>query len=366
MVCYAESKVGRSLVNKTNRWFNRSKPPSLAVVGPAVADTKFTAQNSMSQTPLVASPNAALADAAAATAGSTGGAAVGSSLPSSVAAAGPLLSQDSPRLTLPPAGTATGSDLPQAAAAPVAASPYTPDGSAVDSSSMLPRSESPAVSVPPDAAAGTVVAAAVDDDGVDLLASDLIADDAAAAEADPEFDLSDDEFSLEDPVSRLQQATQHRRKASVDAEAVMAALEENGFHATDAPGGAYVYARLIVSPDGDSLLSRVVGLRAASGEAVWEQSFWVAVTRPAPAGSSLEVELFASKDDKWVPAAPVLPSASTIIVSMLKSIRVAAPTMHLCCSRLQQQLRHAHRTKGMMLCNATRQCSDRLHQLHQP
>jgi hypothetical protein len=37
-------------------------------------------------------------------------------------------------------------------------------------------------------------------------------------------------------VSRLKQALQHTRTDSVDAEAVMAALEENGFHATDAPG----------------------------------------------------------------------------------------------------------------------------------
>jgi hypothetical protein len=42
--------------------------------------------------------------------------------------------------------------------------------------------------------------------------------------------------SCEDPVSRLKQALQHTRTDSVDAEAVMAALEENGFHATDAPG----------------------------------------------------------------------------------------------------------------------------------
>jgi hypothetical protein len=38
--------------------------------------------------------------------------------------------------------------------------------------------------------------------------------------------------SLADPVSLLKQARQHTRNSSVDAEAVMAALEENGFHAT--------------------------------------------------------------------------------------------------------------------------------------
>jgi hypothetical protein len=46
----------------------------------------------------------------------------------------------------------------------------------------------------------------------------------------------DGENSCEDPVSQLKQALQHTRTGSVDAEAVMAALEENGFHATDAPG----------------------------------------------------------------------------------------------------------------------------------
>jgi hypothetical protein len=60
-------------------------------------------------------------------------------------------------------------------------------------------------------------------------------------------------------------------------------------------GGAFVYAKL--SLDGDSHVSRVVELGQA-GEALWEQSFWLAVARPAAPGTALEVELLASKDDK--------------------------------------------------------------------
>jgi hypothetical protein len=77
---------------------------------------------------------------------------------------------------------------------------------------------------------------------------------AAAVAAEDDRDEEDDAFLLggslanmsvagvggdggcEDPVSQLKQALQHTRTGSVDAEAVMAALEENGFHATDAPG----------------------------------------------------------------------------------------------------------------------------------
>jgi hypothetical protein len=131
----------------------------------------------------------------------------------------------------------------------------------------------------------------------------------------------------------LKQATQHTRDNSVDAEAVMAALEENGFHATDAPGGAYFYARIsLTSPDSSSTApapaapaagagagaaaasttsgsssssssasvtrtSRVVGL-GPSGEAVWGEGFFLPLMRPAPLGTLLEVELFAAKDDK--------------------------------------------------------------------
>lgn len=121
--------------------------------------------------------------------------------------------------------------------------------------------------------------------------------------------------SLADPVSMLQLATQHTRNSSVDAEAVMAALEENGFHATDAPGGAFFYTRvnLIGVPDvgaggggpggggsgssSGAFCSKVVGV-SASGEASWEQGFWLPVVRPAPANAVLELELFAAKDDK--------------------------------------------------------------------
>jgi len=116
---------------------------------------------------------------------------------------------------------------------------------------------------------------------------------------------------LADPVSVLKHATQHTRKVSVDAEAVMAALEENGFHATDAPGGAFFYTRitLVGVPDASgssstsvggsssSHCSRVVGL-SPSGEASWDQGFWLPVVRPAPANAGLELELFAAKDDK--------------------------------------------------------------------
>lgn len=139
----------------------------------------------------------------------------------------------------------------------------------------------------------------------------------AAAEAVPAAEeAAGDAFAslaadLADPVSVLKHATQHTRKVSVDAEAVMAALEENGFHATDAPGGAFFYTRitLVGVPDASgsssasvggsssSHCSRVVGL-SPSGEASWDQGFWVPVVRPAPANAALELELFAAKDDK--------------------------------------------------------------------
>eukprot|EP00878_Enallax_costatus_P011429 GHUV01011932.1.p1 GENE.GHUV01011932.1~~GHUV01011932.1.p1 ORF type:complete len:811 (+),score=294.51 GHUV01011932.1:1142-3574(+) len=329
-----ESKVGRSLFNKTNSWFNRNKPPHLAAVGSAIVATGALAQNSRSQTPVAANPNLAAAEATVP--GSSSGGALGCSpaLPLlSVSPAGPLARQDSPRLAPATAAAASKMDSPEAATAAQAgtqaASPYMPGGDAVVSSSRssLSRSASPALGGHRDTPAAD---AAV----VDLLATDLIATDAEAAmeatAAEPDFDLSDDDFSLEDPVSRLQQATQHLRKASVDTEAVMAALEENGFHATDAPGGAYVYAKLNVSPDGDSMLSRVVGLRAASGEAVWEQSFWVAVTRPAPAVSSLEVELFATKDDK----------------SRGRSVAVVKVPLHQLLQQLQQSSRAGNQAEA--------------------
>lgn len=119
--------------------------------------------------------------------------------------------------------------------------------------------------------------------------------------------------SLADPVSLLKQATQHKRNSSVDAEAVMAALEENGFHATDAYMGAFFYARLALVGTGDagssgsagsagsggssSYCSKVVALSLA-GEASWDQGFWLPLVRPAPAGAGLELELYAAKDEK--------------------------------------------------------------------
>lgn len=48
---------------------------------------------------------------------------------------------------------------------------------------------------------------------------------------------------------------------------------------------------------GSSYVSKVVAL-ALSGEAVWDQGFWLPVVRPAPVGAALELELYAAKDDK--------------------------------------------------------------------
>jgi hypothetical protein len=78
--------------------------------------------------------------------------------------------------------------------------------------------------------------------------------------------------------------------------------------------GAFFYTRLNLTGTGDagsgassgsggsnagssSFVSKVVAL-ALSGEAVWDQGFWLPVVRPAPAGAALEVELYAAKDDK--------------------------------------------------------------------
>lgn len=126
-------------------------------------------------------------------------------------------------------------------------------------------------------------------------------------------DVGQSPGSLADPVSLLKQATQHKRNSSVDAEAVMAALEENGFHATDAYMGAFFYARLTLVGTGDagssgsagsgsaggssSYCSKVVALSLA-GEASWDQGFWLPLVRPAPAGAGLELELYAAKDEK--------------------------------------------------------------------
>jgi hypothetical protein len=112
--------------------------------------------------------------------------------------------------------------------------------------------------------------------------------------------------SLADPVSLLKRATQHTRNSSVDAEAVMAALEENGFHATDAYMGAFFYARASLVGLGDdgsgsagssSYCSKVVPL-SLGGEASWDQGFWLPLVRPAPPQAALELELYAAKDDK--------------------------------------------------------------------
>lgn len=124
-------------------------------------------------------------------------------------------------------------------------------------------------------------------------------------------DMGQSPGSLADPVSLLKQVTQHKRNSSVDAEAVMAALEENGFHATDAYMGAFFYARLTLVGTGDagsgssgsgsgggsSHCSKVVALSLA-GEASWDQGFWLPLVRPAPAGAGLELELYAAKDEK--------------------------------------------------------------------
>lgn len=107
--------------------------------------------------------------------------------------------------------------------------------------------------------------------------------------------------SLADPVSLLKRATQHTRNSSVDAEAVMAALEENGFHATDAYMGAFFYTRVSLVGMGDegssSYCSKVVPL-SLGGEASWDQGFWLPLVRPAPPQAALELELYAAKDDK--------------------------------------------------------------------
>jgi hypothetical protein len=139
----------------------------------------------------------------------------------------------------------------------------------------------------------------------------VISAEAAAVEAVHKAEESASRGSLADPVSLLKQATQHNRNPSVDAEAVMAALEENGFHATDAYMGAFFYTRVSLvgtadagssgvgggSGSGSSHCTKVVAL-TLGGEAAWDQGFWLPVVRPAPATAALELELYAAKDDK--------------------------------------------------------------------
>lgn len=60
----------------------------------------------------------------------------------------------------------------------------------------------------------------------------------------------------------------HARIPSVDADAVMSMLEDNGFHASDAPGGNFFYMRVTCGEE--SGVSRMVGL-GPSGDAVWGQ-----------------------------------------------------------------------------------------------
>lgn len=137
----------------------------------------------------------------------------------------------------------------------------------------------------------------------------MLSAEAAAVEAAHKAEESASRGSLADPVSLLKQATQHNRKSSVDAEAVMAALEENGFHATDAYMGAFFYTRVglvgtadagssgVGGSSGSSHCTKVVAL-TLGGEAAWDQGFWLPVVRPAPATAALELELYAAKDDK--------------------------------------------------------------------
>ena len=91
------------------------------------------------------------------------------------------------------------------------------------------------------------------------------------------------------------QKKSHIRVSSIDADAVMAALEDNGFHATDAVGGEFFYAR--ISCGEESSTTRMVGL-GRKGEAVWGQVVWLAVKRPAPTASKLELELYSSRDKR--------------------------------------------------------------------
>jgi hypothetical protein len=60
----------------------------------------------------------------------------------------------------------------------------------------------------------------------------------------------------------------HARIPSVDADAVMSMLEDNGFHASDAPGGNFFYMRVTCGEEAG--VSRMVGL-GPSGDAVWGQ-----------------------------------------------------------------------------------------------
>lgn len=92
---------------------------------------------------------------------------------------------------------------------------------------------------------------------------------------------------------------------------------DNGFHTTDAPGGAFFYVRMSCAaatdaapsaaasltggaapPPGAAATTRMVPLCGLNGCAAWEQAFWFAVPRPAEAGAKVELELMASPDKK--------------------------------------------------------------------
>jgi hypothetical protein len=128
------------------------------------------------------------------------------------------------------------------------------------------------------------------------------------------------------------QKKSHIRVSSIDADAVMAALEDNGFHATDAVGGEFFYAR--ISCGEESSTTRMVGL-GRKGEAVWGQVVWLAVERPAPAASKLELELYSSRDKRWVG----LTAAGTCVLYVLTISTDVYDSQHklygsICCSNI--------------------------------
>ncbi|KAI8463209.1 MAG: hypothetical protein J3K34DRAFT_527166 [Monoraphidium minutum] len=109
----------------------------------------------------------------------------------------------------------------------------------------------------------------------------------------------------------------HRSVGSVEREVLMGLLEDNGFHHTDAPGGAFFYMRMSCAaatdgapgaaasltasaapPPGAAVTTRMVPLCGANGCAVWEQVFWFALQRPADVDAKVEFELMASTDKK--------------------------------------------------------------------
>lgn len=323
-VCHADGgKVGRNILQQTSSWFKRSKSSASVSAGAAPGSRPSFLAPSKTGLPHSQSAVAGSSPPSTTAAAWFPASADGSRASAATGGADSSAQQVAPDDTAADGGHVQRSSSGKLGAAGPGSEPGTPrslkhslsGSSNASGSGSGSGSGQRAVPVAPNPHVGALAAEQAIEQAIGNIqeaAAEAVqkAEEAAGDTVSSLADtLSHSPVSLADPVSLLKQATQHKRNSSVDAEAVMAALEENGFHATDAYMGAFFYTRISLVGTGDagssagsggpssSYCSKVVALTLA-GEASWDQGFWLPLVRPAPPAAALELELYAAKDDK--------------------------------------------------------------------